>query len=123
MRADFLNTASIELPAGHAVEIDVTSRDRFQNLYEAWPAVTWFLRKVGASPEWLPVGSEEDGQRPPALFAHGCQGRHIDLVYIWPLLAIDLDVHEKAVHDSGDFVVFKALMGHDMAPVTGGVTD
>ena len=51
------------------------------------------------------------------------RARHIDLVDVRPLLAIDLDIDEQPVHDGGDVVVLEAFMRHDMAPVAGGIAD
>lgn len=45
------------------------------------------------------------------------------MVDIGPLLAINLDVHEKLVHHRGRHRVLEALMRHDMAPVAGGIAD
>ena len=51
------------------------------------------------------------------------QGRHIDLVDVGTLLAVDLDVHEKLVHDRGGCGVLEAFVSHDMAPMAGGIAD
>ena len=45
------------------------------------------------------------------------------MIEIGPFLAIDLDIDEKTVHEGGDLGIFETLMGHDMAPVTGGIAD
>ncbi|GMG81663.1 RNA degradosome polyphosphate kinase [Paralimibaculum aggregatum] len=50
MRADFLNTPSIEIPAGHAVEIDVASRERFQNRELSWIAFNWRVLEEADNP-------------------------------------------------------------------------
>ena len=44
-------------------------------------------------------------------------------IQIGTLLAINLDIDEQAVHDRGGVFVLEAFMGHDMAPVAGGITD
>ena len=49
------------------------------------------------------------------------QRRHVDLVDVGPLFAIDFDVDEQLVHHARRFVVLKALVRHDMAPVAGRV--
>jgi hypothetical protein len=48
---------------------------------------------------------------------------HVDLVDIRPLFAIDLDVHVELVHHLGGRGILEAFMGHDMAPMAGGITD
>ncbi len=80
-------------------------------------------RKIGAAPERLAVGGEEHGQRPAALLAKGVQRRHVDLVDIGPLLAVDLDVDEGFVQIGGEVGVTETFAGHDVAPVTGGIAD
>src|SRR4030095_15316729 len=35
-----------------------------------------------------------------------------------PLFAVDLDVHEQAVHEAGDVLVLEGLALHHVAPVT-----
>ena len=47
----------------------------------------------------------------------------VDLVEVGPLLAVDLDVDEEGVHDSGDVRVRERLVRHHVAPVAGGVAD
>jgi hypothetical protein len=45
----------------------------------------------------------------------------IDLIQVWSLLTIYLDIDEVLVHELGNFLIFKALMSHDVTPMTGGV--
>src|SRR5580704_12751779 len=96
--------------------------DFVEDIDKAGPAITRRLRKIGASPDRFAGGSEEHGQRPATLFAEMMQCRHVDLVDIGPLLAIDLDVDEQPVHDGGGRLVLEALMGHHVAPVAGRVS-
>jgi hypothetical protein len=51
------------------------------------------------------------------------EGRHIDAVYVGALFAIDFDIDEVLVHKVGGDWVFETLVGHDMAPVAGGIAD
>ena len=97
--------------------------DALQHLRQAGPAVARFRREVGAAPERLAGGRQEHRQRPAALLAEQRQGMLVDLVEIGPLLAIDLDVDEVAVHQRGDRRVLEALVRHHVAPVAGGVAD
>ena len=57
------------------------------------------------------------------MLAEVMQRRHIDLVDIRPLLAIDFDVDEEFVHHTRGGVVLEALMRHDVAPMTGRIAD
>ena len=97
--------------------------DGLQDLRQAGPAVARLRREVGAAPERLAVGRQEHGQRPAAVLAEQRQRMLVDLVEVRPLLAIDLDVDELRVHQLRDRRVLEALVGHDVAPVAGGVAD
>ena len=86
-------------------------------------AVPVLRREVGAAVERHAVRREEHGHRPAAAAGHGLHGLHVDLVDVGPLLAVDLDVDEEAVHERGDLVVLERLALHDVAPVAGRVAD
>ena len=57
------------------------------------------------------------------MFAQMMQRRHVDLIDVRPLLAIDFDVDEQLVHDARGVVVLKTLVRHDVAPVAGRIAD
>ena len=99
------------------------ARDFAQHVDEGRLAVAALLREIGAAPERLALRREEHGQRPAAVLAHQVQRRHVDLVDVGPLLAIDLDVDEQLVHHRRGGVVLEALVRHHVAPVAGGVAD
>ena len=61
--------------------------------------------------------------RPAAVLAHQVQRRHVDLVDVGPLFAVDLDVDEQVVHHRRGGVVLEALVRHHVAPVAGGIAD
>ena len=52
-----------------------------------------------------------------------CCADLINLVEIRPLLAVDLDVHEGAVHQLSRRRVLERLVRHDVAPVASGISD
>ena len=79
--------------------------------------------EVGAAEEGGPAGGQEDGHRPAPLAGDGLDRLHVDRVEVGALLAIDLDVDEELVHQSGDPSVLEELVGHDVAPVAGAVAD
>ena len=81
------------------------------------------LGKISAAPERLASWRQEHGQRPAAAFAKGVQSCHINMIDIGALLAIDLDVHEKLVHQGRGRFVLKTFVRHHMAPMAGGVAD
>ena len=66
-----------------------------QHIGESRPAVSRGLRKISAAPERLAVRRQEHGQRPAALLAQVMQRRHVDLIDVGPLLAVDFDVDEQ----------------------------
>ena len=94
-----------------------------QHLAEGGQAVARRGRVVGAAEEGAAVGCQGHGHRPAALPGQGDDGAHVDAVQVGPLFAIDLDVDEVAVHQVGRLRVLERLMGHDVAPVAGGITD
>ncbi len=71
----------------------------------------------------LQVGRQEHRHRPAAVAGHRHHGRHVDLVEVGTLFAVDLDVDEVLVHQGRDLGVLEALALHDMTPVTGRIAD
>ena len=82
-----------------------------------------FRREVGTAPEGKGIRGQEHGEGPPSLFSKAVEGCHVDAVYVGALFAIDFDIDEVLVHKTGGDRVFKTLVGHDMAPVTGGIAN
>ncbi len=98
--------------------------DLLEDRWEAGPPVHVVRREVGAGEHGLQVGREKHRHRPAALAAvHGHGGRHIDLIEVGPLFAVDLDVDELLVHQRGDRLVLERLALHHVTPVAGGVAD
>ncbi|MNC85252.1 hypothetical protein D3C83_08420 [compost metagenome] len=95
-----------------------------QKIEKARHAVAAVLGKIGAAEERRAVGHQEHGERPAAapLREHGVR-RLVDLVEVRPLLAVDLDVDEVAVHLRRHLGVLEGLVRHDVAPVAGGIAD
>ena len=77
--------------------------------------------EVGAAEEGLPGGGEEGGQRPPTLAGERLHRLQVVPIDVGPLLSIDLDVHEPAVHEVGGGLVGEGLGGHHVTPVARGV--
>ena len=96
---------------------------RAKHADEGRAAVLVLLRKICPAPERLACRRKEHRHRPAAALAERVQRRHIDMVDIGPLLAIDLDVDEELVHHRRGRLVLEALMRHHMAPVAGRVAD
>ena len=94
-----------------------------QHVDETRPAVARGFRKIGAAPERLALGREKHGQRPSALLAEHVQGRHVDLIDVRALLAVDLDADKTFIQELRGLLVFKRFPLHHVAPVAGRVTD
>ena len=92
---------------------------------EARHLVARRLGEVGAGEEGgQGLGVQKHGQRPTArALGQNLVGRLIDLVEVGTLLPIDLDVDEPIVHHLGGVGVLEGLVGHHVAPVTGGIAD
>ncbi len=101
----------------------VMAHESFEDAGEAGHPSRVVGRVVGPAEEGLQVGGEEDRHRPAALPGHRLDGRHVDLIDVGTLLAVDLDVDERGIHERRDPGVFEALPLHDVAPVAGGVAD
>ncbi len=97
--------------------------DALQHLPEGRQAMAGLGGPVGAAVERLALRREEDRERPAAGSGQADDGLHVDRVEVGPFLSIDLDVDEVRVHQGGDPAVLEQLVGHDVAPVTGGVAD
>ena len=94
-----------------------------QHIRKGRAAVARGRRKIRATPDRLAVRRKEHRQRPAALFAEMMQRRHVDLVDVGALLAIDFDVDEQLIHHRRGHFVLETLVRHHVAPVAGGVSD
>src|SRR3712207_6644607 len=81
-------------------------------LWEVCPNIEWFL-----------IRCQKNRQRPAPGSSSKLASALIDIIEVWTLLPVNLDVDKIVVHYSCNFVVFKRLMGHDMAPVTCAIAD
>ena len=81
-------------------------------------------RIVRAAEVRLEVGRQEHAHRPTTVaVVHADDGRHVDLVDVGSLLAVDLDAHELLVEHLRDRLVLEALAFHHVTPVAGAVAD
>ena len=97
--------------------------DALEHLAERRHAVARLVREVGAAVERPAVRGQEDRHRPAAAAGHRLDRRHVDLVEVGPLLAIDLDRDEVVVEIARRRLVLERLALHHVAPVTGRVAD
>src|SRR4051812_8398116 len=79
--------------------------------------------KIGTAIKGPAIGCEKDVQGPAAAAGHGLYGIHIYMVQIRPLFPVDLDIDKMLIHERGRFLVLKTLLFHNMAPMTGGITN
>lgn len=77
--------------------------------------------EIGSGEEGFLVGGEEDGHGPAAVSGGELDGGHVDVVDVGSFFAVEFDADEVPVEGFGDFWVFEGLVGHDMAPVAGGI--
>ncbi len=115
----------VALPAHVVAVLAVILRDAFQQVLERRHAVLGCRREIRAAEERpLVIGREKHGERPatPALRQHLVR-RLVDAVEVGTLLAVHLHVHEQLVHEGGRGLVLERLVGHDVAPVAGRITD
>ena len=84
------------------------------------PRFGWVVR---AGVERSAFMIQKDGHRPATVAGHRCCGGHVGGIDIRPLLSIDLDADEAVVHERRNSWVFERLVRHDVAPVTGRISD
>ncbi len=101
----------------------VDARDMTQQIGKAGPAIARRGREVSASPKRLPLRCTEHGEGPSTLLAKQRQRGHVDGVDVGTFFSVDFYVDEQLVHDRRGRRVFEAFMGHDMAPMAGGVAN
>ena len=99
------------------------SGDSFEHFREPRLAPAIFRRKISAADERLQVGREPHAHRPAAAAGRRLNESHVNAVDVRPFFAIDLDVHELAIHDRGDLRVLERFVRHDVAPVAGRIAD
>src|SRR2546429_3687113 len=104
--------------------IAIVFRHPQQHVAKRRQAVAGFLREVGAAEERpLVFVRQEHGERPAAAVL--CQHllrNLVDAIDVRPLLAVHLDVDEVLVEKPCGGFVFEALVGRDVAPMTGVVS-
>ena len=71
--------------------------DLLQQLQKAGAAKPALWREIGSAKERFQIGSQKNVQRPSAGPGGGLHERHVDLIDIRPLLAIDFDADEMLV--------------------------
>ena len=101
----------------------IDTGDPFEDLGEAGPSEFRCRGKVSTAPEGFTIAIQEHGQGPAPLFAEHLQGGLVYDVDVGSFFPVDLYIDEQVVHQVGNFIVFETFMGHDMAPMAGGVSD
>ena len=81
------------------------------------------FRQVGTRPERLLFRGEQHSKRPAAGAVHEQARFHIHRVHVRALLPVHLYGEEGGVDGLGHGYVLKRLVGHNVAPVAGGITN
>ncbi len=80
--------------------------------------------KVGPGRKGDLPGGQKDGQRPaPTPPGENLMGGLVDQVEVGAFFPVDLDVDEVPIHLCRRFRILEGFVGHDMAPVAGGISD
>ena len=94
---------------------------------ELWPGddalVAVFWGEVGTAEEGASVWEAKDVEGPAAFLLDHLDGFHVDMVEVRAFFAIYFNADEITVHEVCDIGVFEGFVGHDVAPVAGGVAD
>jgi len=97
--------------------------DAGEHALEGGHAVALAGREVGSAIKRFAVGREENRHGPTAAAGQRHYGLHVNAIDVRPLLPIHFDADKVLVHDRGGGRILEGFVGHDMAPVAGGVTD
>ena len=97
--------------------------DSLQNFFKRGLPITIFRRKISSADERFQIGRKPDAHRPTAAAGGRLDECHVNAIHIRPFFTINFDVHKLAIHDRGRRFIFERLVRHDVAPVTGRVTD
>ncbi len=81
------------------------------------------FREVGGRKKRFFVRGQDQSQGPAAPAGEELAGLHIHRVDVRPFLAIHLDRDEDLVDEPGHLIVLEGFVGHDMAPMAGGIAD
>ena len=100
-----------------------SSRDPFEHFAERRLPVSILRRKIGSANERFQFWRQPNTHRPTAAAGRGLDEGHVNAIDIRPLLAIDFDVYELAIHDRRHLLAFERLVRHDVAPVAGRIAD
>ena len=79
------------------------------------------FRQIGGGEKGLLLRRHDNGERPAAAAGHGGADLHVNRVHVWPLLPVHLHRDEAPVQNLRHLPILKGLVGHHMAPVTGGI--
>src|SRR5256714_6587309 len=94
-----------------------------QNSLESRMTKSVFRGEIGSTDKRCELWSKPYAHRPAATARCCLDESHVNAIHIGSLFTIDFNVHKLASHDVGGGSIFEGLMRHDVAPVTGGITD
>ena len=95
-----------------------------QDSFQSWLTAAVFRRKIGTAGEGFQFRGQENRHGPAAPAAgRRLDEGHVGSVHVGTLLAVHLDRDEAVVHQLCDGRVLEGFPLHDVAPVTGRITD
>ncbi len=94
-----------------------------QNSLESGMTKSVFRGEIGSTDKRCELWSKPYAHRPAAAARCCLDESHVNAIHIGSLFTIDFNVHKLAIHDFGGASIFEGLMRHDVAPVTGGITN
>src|SRR5215510_14432340 len=94
-----------------------------QNSSKPGSAISIIRREICTAEYRFACRQEKHSHWPPTASCHDLNGCHVDLVQIRALFAVLLDVHEVAVHELRNRLVFEGLVLHHVTPVTCRIPD
>src|SRR5262245_6540172 len=101
----------------------IVARRGLENLGEPWTPEAIVGWEIRATVKGLSVGRQEHRQGPTSTDPEHLHHMLVDLVEVWALLTVDLDIHKMPIHDLGDGFGLEGFALHHMAPMAGGVAN
>ncbi len=98
-------------------------RDLLEQLQKARATVARVRRKIGAPEKRLQLRCQKDIHRPAARARRRLHERHVNFIHVRAFLAVHFDADKMVVEKFAGLFVLERFAFHDVAPMTGRVTD
>src|SRR5690348_12656335 len=83
----------------------------------------WPWREISSAIKRFSCWCKKNIQRPSPATGHSLHSIHIDMIEVGSFFSIDLNIDKKLIHCFCGDLIFKALLFHYMAPMTGCVAN